>query len=86
MIAIPLAGLVLVLFSGFSRTYTIESLGSCFFIDVVSWGPFCFATGSIMPEIIVYGANVLGLGLCLYGVWAGREARRARQQQPPGAV
>ena len=84
MIAIPLAGLVLVLFSGFSRTYTIESLGSCFFIDVVKMGPFCFGTGSPMPEIIVYGANVLGLGLCIYGVWAAREARRARDRQVRG--
>ncbi len=84
MIALPFIGLALVLFSGFSRTYTIESLGSCFFIDIVSWGPFCWAVGSFMPEIIVYGANVLGLGLCLYTfLRARRVARENAKQQPP---
>ena len=84
MIVLPLAGLALVLFSAFSRTYTIESLGSCFFIDIVSWGPFCFAVGSPMPEVIVYGANVLGLGLCVYGIWVGRQVQRAKAQQQQG--
>ena len=85
MLAIPLAGLALVLFSVFSRTYTIDSLGSCFFVDIVKAGPFCFAQGSPMPEIIVYGANVLGIGLCIYGVWLGRQAKRTKnaQGQPP---
>ena len=81
MIVFPLIGLVLVLFSAFSRTYTINSLGSCFFIDIVSWGPFCWAVGSIMPHIIVYGANAVGLGLCAYGIWLGRQAKRAKEAQ-----
>jgi hypothetical protein len=81
VLAIPLVGFLLVLFSAFSRTYTIESLGSCFFIDWMSWGPFCWAVGSPMPEIIVYGANVFGIGLCIYGAWLGKQMRRAKEQQ-----
>jgi arginine exporter protein ArgO len=81
MLAIPLAGLALVLFGAFSRTYTIESLGSCFFVDVISAGPFCFEVGSKAPEIIVYGANMLGLALCIYGIWLGRQAKLAKEAQ-----
>ena len=86
MYAIPLAGLALVLFSAFSRTYTIDSLGSCFVVDIIKFGPFCFAQGSQMPDIIVYGANVLGLALCIYGVWLARQQRLARQQQGPDSA
>ncbi len=37
-----------------------------------------------MPEIIVYGANVVGLALCIYGVWLGRQAKRAKEAQRGG--
>jgi hypothetical protein len=77
-----LIGLPLVLFGAFSRTYTIPRLGSCFFIDVVSWGPFCFEVGSSLPDIAVYGAHAAGLALVVFGIIQTRQVRRA-QQQPP---
>jgi hypothetical protein len=85
MLALPFIGLALVLFSSFSRTYTINSLGSCFFIDIVSWGPFCWPVGSYMPEIIVYGANADGLALCAFAYLRSRRLRREkRERQPTG--
>ena len=80
--AFILIGLPLVLFGAFSRTYTIPSLGSCFFIDLVSWGPFCFEVGSSLPDIIVYGAHAAGLALVFFGFIQARRVRRI-QQQPP---
>jgi hypothetical protein len=79
-----LIGLPLVLFGAFSRTYTIPRLGSCFFIDVVSWGPFCFEVGSSLPDIAVYGAHAAGLALVVFGFIQTRRVRRA-QQQPSDA-
>jgi hypothetical protein len=76
-------GLPMILFSGFSRTYTINSLGSCFFIDTVSWGPFCWPVGSFMPEAIVYGANAAGLALVFYGYLTVRRLQREKIQQIP---
>ena len=76
-IALMLAGLPLVMFGAFSRTYTINSLGSCIFVDGLKLGPFCFPVGSMLPEIIVFGAMALGLGLVLLGNIKMRAARQA---------
>ena len=71
-----LIGLPAVLLSGFARTYTIagESLGSCFVIDITTWGPFCFTQGSIIPDIVVWGGRVLGLLLVFLGISASPPA------------
>lgn len=78
-----LIGLPLVLFGAFSRTYTVDDLGSCFFIDIVSRGPFCFPAGSSLPDVIVYGAHAAGLALIVFGFIQTRRVRRAQQPPPP---
>ena len=77
-----LIGVPLILFGAFSRSYAVDDLGSCFFIDVVSRGPYCFQEGSSLPDIIVYGARAAGIALVVFGFIQGRRVRRAKQQQP----
>jgi hypothetical protein len=82
MIAIPFIGLLPVLFGSFSRTFTYDSTGdSCFMVDVMNWGGFCWPNHSIIPQVIVYGANMLGLAFCIYWLWTDIQARRAKARQ-----
>ncbi len=64
-----LVGLPFILLGIFTRNYTIKGVGSCFAVEFVDWGPFCFAEGSILPKCVEYGslclgAMLLGLTLC----------------------
>jgi hypothetical protein len=72
-----IVGFVVTMFGSFSRTYTIASMGSCFFVDGVKWGPFCFAQGSLMPELVTWGASIAGLAMILWGNILMRRARQA---------
>jgi hypothetical protein len=72
-----IVGFVVTMFGSFSRTYAINGMGSCIFVDGVNWGPFCFAQGSPMPQIITWGASIAGLALILAGNILMRRARQA---------
>ncbi|MCX7314212.1 MAG: hypothetical protein WCG92_15190 [Hyphomicrobiales bacterium] len=59
-----LVGLPLVLLGFFTREFTITGMGSCFAVDVVDWGPFCFSLGSVIPRVVEFGSLGLGIMLC----------------------
>lgn len=76
-----LLGLPFVLFGALTQVYLIEGKGKCLFAGAINWGPVCFAADSIVPEIAVYGAVALGLGLMILGNVLIRRARFAARKQ-----
>jgi hypothetical protein len=76
-----LLGLPFVLFGALTNIYAIEGRGKCLYTDPVNWGPFCFAANSMVPEIVVYGAVALGLGLMILGNVLVRRRRFAARKQ-----
>src|SRR5262249_51571533 len=82
-----LTGLPLLLLGFFTREFTIIGLGSCFAINVIEWGPFCFAVGSVIPRLVEFGSLGLGTMLCAVGCCrvpaAWRNVPRNQPLPPP---
>ena len=66
-------------FGLFTRTYDLY--GTCFFVDVISWGPVCYAQGSWLPFLLVQGSFVIGAGLIGVGLVQIRKRRDASKNQ-----
>ena len=58
------------------KPYSLDS-ARCFTISVVGGDTYCYAAGSLIPDMIKYGCFLLGIAL----VYAGRQQiKRARGQ------
>ncbi len=67
-----------VFLGGFTRDYTFRDGETCFFVDLVNWGPSCYAPGSLVPFLFHYGSMALGLALLITGYLQVRHKRRPK--------
>lgn len=69
------------LFFAFSMRIVGLYGGTCFFVDVIDWGPACFGKAFFVPWAIRFAALFFGIALLFKGIKQVRAQRSA--QSPP---
>jgi hypothetical protein len=74
---LTILALPFIIFGAFVNPYDTAT-GRCINVALISRSPFCFEVGSIMPDVIKYGALLAGFAL----IYLGRQQiRRAKGQK-----